>query len=136
MPENTLKKIDRVGLILLLGIVLLGHGPSYAASALVVPTTAGRAVTPQPTQHIDLGPDLYLRRIGTGAWVVSHVFPFLCNSLLVEMPDGTFVLAGTPCTPEATQLVLDWVKQQSGERKIVAINTGYHVDNLGETAPC
>jgi metallo-beta-lactamase class B len=90
-----------------------------------------RAVSPEVKQRIDLAPDLCLRQIGNGAYVIAHIFPFLSNSLLVEMADGTFVMAGTPCTPEATQAVLDWIKRQFGERKIVAINTGYHVDNLG-----
>jgi glyoxylase-like metal-dependent hydrolase (beta-lactamase superfamily II) len=47
------------------------------------------------------------------------------------MDDGTLVLAGTPYTAAATQIVLDWARRQFGGRKIVAINTGYHVDNLG-----
>jgi ABC-type branched-subunit amino acid transport system substrate-binding protein len=105
--------------------------PVDAGSGVQPEAEASRAVSPEVKQRIDLAPDLYLRQIGNGAYVVAHVIPFLSNSLLVEMADGTFVMAGTPCTPEATQKVLDWIKRQFGERKIVAIDTGYHVDNLG-----
>ena len=40
-------------------------------------------------------------------------------------------MAGTPYTPEATRQVLDWVEKNFGESKFTAIDTGYHVDNLG-----
>jgi ABC-type branched-subunit amino acid transport system substrate-binding protein len=102
-----------------------------ALSGVQPEAEVSRAVSPEVKQRIDLAPDLYLRQIGKGAYVVGHVFPGLSNSLLVEMPDGTLVMAGTPYTPEATQIVLDWIKREFGERKIVAIDSGYHVDNLG-----
>jgi glyoxylase-like metal-dependent hydrolase (beta-lactamase superfamily II) len=118
--------------ILWLGIALACLGPDAVAAPEVTPSTTGsRAVSPETKPRINLAADLYLRPMGTGAYVICHTFPWLCNSALVEMPDGTLVLAGTPCTPEATDLVLAWARQQFGERKVVAINTGYHVDNLG-----
>lgn len=92
---------------------------------------AARIVSTNVQQRIDLAADLYLRKIGAGAYVISHLAPWLCNSVLVEMSDGTLVMGGTPCTPEATKLVLAWSEQEFGKRKMVAINTGYHVDNLG-----
>lgn len=106
-------------LALALGLAA-GHAPA-----------AARAVSPQPSRRIDLAPDLHLRQIGEGAYVIVHVFPWPANSLLVEMADGTLVLAGTPYTPEATNTVLAWTRRRFGARQIVAINTGYHVDNLG-----
>jgi metallo-beta-lactamase class B len=90
-----------------------------------------KPVSPTPTGRIDLASDLYLRQIGEGAFVITHSYPWPANSLLVEMPDGTLVLAGTPYTPEATRAVLDWAKHKFGSRQVVAIDTGYHVDNLG-----
>ena len=41
------------------------------------------------------------------------------------------VLVGTPYTPEATRRLLDWARSRYGERRIVAVNNGFHVDNLG-----
>jgi len=90
-----------------------------------------RTVSPDFTQRIDLADDLYLRQIGDGAYVITYTFPWSANSLLVEMADGTLVLAGMPCTPEATRLVLDWAKSQFGSYKMIAIDTGYHSDNMG-----
>jgi metallo-beta-lactamase class B len=90
-----------------------------------------KTVSPEPTQRIELSDDLTLQQIGEGAYVITHRFPWAANSLLVEMEDGTLVMAGTPYTAEATQSVLDWIKQKYATRKVVAIDTGYHADNLG-----
>jgi metallo-beta-lactamase class B len=90
-----------------------------------------KTVSPTPVREITLAGDLSLRQIGDGAYVITHNYPWPANSLLVEMKDGTLVMAGTPYTPEATRAVLDWAKSQFGQRKIVAIDTGYHPDNLG-----
>lgn len=90
-----------------------------------------KSVSPEPTARIDLTDDLYLRQIGDGAYVITYTFPWSANSLLVEMEDGTLVLAGMPCTPEATRRVLDWAAGQFGARKLIAIDTGYHSDNMG-----
>ena len=93
-----------------------------------------RPVSPEAIARIDLAPDLYLRQIGDGAYVITHSYPWPANSLLVEMGDGTLVLAGTPYTPEATRLVLDWAAGEFGQRDWVAVDTGYHPDNLGGNA--
>ena len=90
-----------------------------------------RTVAPAVAATIELAPDLHLLRIGPGAFVVRHACPFVCNSVLVEMPDGTFVFGGTPGFPEAARLVLDWIVREHGPRPVVAIDTGYHFDNLG-----
>jgi metallo-beta-lactamase class B len=81
--------------------------------------------------HIDLGEGLYLRQIRADAFVVTHAFPWPANSLILEMENSDLVLAGTPYTPEAMETVLEWIRGHFGERNIVAINPGYHVDNLG-----
>jgi metallo-beta-lactamase class B len=124
---------SRLGLFgsLLFGVYLLCLGLAAAPPGPIPPAAVARAVTPEVKERLDLAPDLHLRRIGDGVYVVCHVFPWPCNSALVEMADGTLVMAGTPCTPQATDLVLAWSCKHWGERKMVGINTGYHVDNLG-----
>lgn len=104
--------------------------PAPTATSLPPTPTISRAVSPDAPKRIDLAEDLYLRQIGEGVFVVTHTFPWGSNSVLVAMADGSWVLAGSLNTPEATQLLLDWLKAQFGDVKVVAINTGYHVDNL------
>jgi metallo-beta-lactamase class B len=85
-------------------------------------------------QSIELDAGLRLRPVAKGAYEVTHQLPWPANSLLVEMADRTLVLVATPYTPEATRRLLDWARARFGERRIVAINNGFHVDNLGGNA--
>lgn len=85
-------------------------------------------------ETVDLEASLRLRPVASGAYEITHEFPWPANSLLVEMADRTLVLAGTPYTPEATRRLLDWARSHFGERRIIAINNGFHVDNLGGNA--
>lgn len=87
--------------------------------------------TPALLTHVDLNDELSLRQIREDVFVVTHAFPWPANSLIVEMANSDLVLVGTPYTPEATAEVLTWITNHFGKRNIVAINTGYHVDNLG-----
>ncbi len=82
-------------------------------------------------QRVNLNQDLHLKQIKNGVFVVTHEFPWPANSLIVEMDNGQLVLVDTPYTPEATRDLIAWLKLEFGERDIVAINTGPHVDNLG-----
>jgi hypothetical protein len=77
---------------------------------------------------------LFLRPLGGSVYVVTHVFPWPANSLLVEMADRSIVLVATPYTPAATHRLLTWAQARFGKRRLVAINNGYHVDNLGGNA--
>ncbi|SMP63966.1 metallo-beta-lactamase class B [Anoxynatronum buryatiense] len=79
----------------------------------------------------NIGSDLYAEKIKEGAYVINHEFPWPANSMVVEMGTGEIVLVDTPYTPEATHELLNWINQSFGDRKIVAINTGFHFDNLG-----
>ena len=113
-------------------VIGLLAGARAAGAPEVGPAAApARSVSPLPARRIDLADGLYLREIGDGAFVIVHACPWPANALLVAMPDGTLVLAGTPYTAAATRTVLDWARRQFGDGRIVAINTGYHVDNLG-----
>jgi metallo-beta-lactamase class B len=126
---------------LLLGIMFLAGCAANSASPVSSPTldlsthvaaTAQAAPsTPGSFVRIDLSEELYLRQIRKDAFVVTHVFPWPANSLIVEMANSDLVLVGSPYTPEATNEVLAWMTEHFGKRKIIAINTGYHVDNLG-----
>ncbi|MBI5566303.1 MAG: MBL fold metallo-hydrolase [Chloroflexi bacterium] len=95
------------------------------------PTQLAASRTPAAVTHVDLGEGLYLRQIRPDVFVVTHAFPWPANSLIVEMANSDLVLVGTPYTPAAMTEVLTWIAGHFGKRNIVAINTGYHVDNLG-----
>jgi glyoxylase-like metal-dependent hydrolase (beta-lactamase superfamily II) len=105
-----------------------------SAACATQSTPASRQVFPQPRGRIDLAPDLTIKEIGNGAFVVTHSFPWPANSLLIEMANSDLVIVGSTYTPEAMSSLLDWADAHFGRRPITAINTGYHVDNLGGNA--
>jgi metallo-beta-lactamase class B len=78
-----------------------------------------------------LNKDMIIREIQQGFYIVAHSFPWPHNSLLVEMQNSDILLVDTPYTPEATNELLKWEKIKFGNRNVIAINTGYHYDNLG-----
>jgi metallo-beta-lactamase class B len=127
-----IKTVLFVALLFPSTLTAAGCSASAPASAPEPSPTAAPAIGPDTDYpHIGLGEGLYLRRIRADVSVVTHAFPWPANSLVVEMENSDIVLAGTPYTPEAMEAVLQWIHGQFGDRKITAINPGYHADNLG-----
>jgi len=119
------KVISRPAPLVLVAMVFACAGPRLRQDP---------AVSPQPRPRVDIGPDLTVREIGNGAFVVTHSFPWPANALLVEMANSDLVVVGSTYTPEAMSSLLDWASARFGPRRITAIDTGYHVDNLGGNA--
>lgn len=75
---------------------------------------------------------LSIESIDEGVIVVNHKFPWDANSLILEMKNSDIILVDTPYTYDATKELVEWIYTQVGnDRNIIAINTGYHFDNLG-----
>jgi glyoxylase-like metal-dependent hydrolase (beta-lactamase superfamily II) len=125
-------------LALLLVLFSFGYqGCRHRAAA-----TTGAMPKPAATEHSQvavaktlererIGLDLYVSQLAEGAFLVTHEFPWPGNSLVVEMRNSDRVIVGSPYTPSAMADLLNWFDAHRGRRKTVAINTGYHVDNLG-----
>jgi metallo-beta-lactamase class B len=102
---------------------------------MMVLMAVGGVVNAQPDEAtLTLADDLTVRELEAGVYLITHAFPWPANSLLVEMADESLVLVDTPYTAEATAILFEWIDAQFGVRDIVAINTGFHVDNLGGNA--
>ena len=114
-----MKKILKWAFIL---IFLVGCAPKVETRSIDLPVA--------PETFIEITPDLKARHIQEGVFVITHSFPWEANSLAVVMDDH-LVLVDTPWTPEATQKLLLWLESQVGPKEIVAINTHFHLDNLG-----
>jgi metallo-beta-lactamase class B len=126
------KTIRLIAVLFASALAAAGCAAPTPASTLTPSLTAMPAIGPDTDfPHTDLGEGLYLRRIRQDVFVVTHAFPWPANSVIVEMENSELALAGTPYTPEAMETVLQWIRGQFGDRKITAINPGYHVDNLG-----
>lgn len=90
----------------------------------------GYSIPVDPAQRITIAEDLSVRHISEGVFEFTHSFPWPANSLAVVIGDQ-LVLVDTPYTPAATVQALDWLEETIGEKRIVAINTHFHIDNLG-----
>jgi metallo-beta-lactamase class B len=117
-------------------LLTLGSFLGVSQMSTLLPAYAGNALrpslTPSPVpEHFPIAEDLYGRQIREDVFIFTHEFPWPANSMLVVMGDGTLVLVDTPYTPQATEALVGWMRQEFGERDLIAINTGYHVDNLG-----
>jgi len=88
------------------------------------------ALAVDPEVVIQITPDMYVRHIQYGAFVFTHHFPWEANSLAVVSEDH-LVLVDSPYTPQVTQEILDWMATQVGAKQTQAINTHFHLDNLG-----
>jgi glyoxylase-like metal-dependent hydrolase (beta-lactamase superfamily II) len=76
--------------------------------------------------------DLSVEKVAEGVVMAVHAFPWAANSLAIEMEDSEIVLVDTPYTYEATKELVEWIRGLAGaQTKLTAINTGFHVDNLG-----
>lgn len=75
--------------------------------------------------------DLFLTKLSDTVYVVTHYFPWESNSLIVRASKDDIVLIDTPYDTSAAELLLNWVNTNMSPLKITAINTGFHIDNLG-----
>jgi len=80
---------------------------------------------------IRISDELTIEKIEEDVYIVIHSFPWPANSMLVRCAGDVLIWVDTPYNDEATEQVLDWIKTEFGEIRIVEINTGYHNDNLG-----
>jgi metallo-beta-lactamase class B len=97
--------------------------------ALLVPLCPAHADGDPDT--LELADDLTVTVLQDGVYRITHAFPWPANSLLVEVTGSDLVLVDTPYTAEATAILFDWIDDTFDGYDIVAINTGFHVDNLG-----
>jgi glyoxylase-like metal-dependent hydrolase (beta-lactamase superfamily II) len=82
-------------------------------------------------KRIVLSEHLCIIEIEKDAFVVTHSFPWPSNSLLIRASKSDYVLVNTLCDNQGARQLVDWMKNSFGEVNLVAINTGFHVDNLG-----
>lgn len=83
--------------------------------------------------EVVLSTELKINKLIDQVWVVTHSFPWESNSLIIKASDKELILIDTPYTNEATEQMLQFIEKEIKPKKITAILTGFHVDNLGGT---
>jgi glyoxylase-like metal-dependent hydrolase (beta-lactamase superfamily II) len=84
--------------------------------------------------QISITEDLYYTKLTNRAFIITHKFPWKCNSIFIYSPDSTGILIDTPNENSGTHDLLSWISSTFGNLNLVAINTGFHNDNLGGNA--
>jgi glyoxylase-like metal-dependent hydrolase (beta-lactamase superfamily II) len=103
--------------ITLLFTILLALSPASSATAT--------------ERRITLSENLSVTEFEKDVFVINHSFPWSSNSLLILTSKSDCVLVNTLCDNHGANLLVDWIKNNFGEVNMVAISTGFHVDNLG-----
>ena len=76
--------------------------------------------------------DLSVKEIEPGVYIAVHNFLGPANSLIIKYENGELLLIDTPLTDDATKELIDWVlRDDTSNVKITAVNTHFHMDNLG-----
>lgn len=100
--------------------------------ALLALHPAGGAMANE--KKITLNENLSVTEIEKDVFVVNHSFPWSSNSLLIRVSNSDCILVNTLCDNQGARMLVDWMKSSLGEVNLVAINTGFHVDNIGGNA--
>lgn len=76
--------------------------------------------------------ELVVKEIEPEVYIAVHYFFGDANSLIIKYKNGELLLIDTPYTDEATKALVDWIlKGDTANVKIIAVNTHFHIDNLG-----
>ena len=83
-------------------------------------------------EPIRISEDLTCTPLLEDVFLIRHYYPrFGSNSLFVALPGRKGVLIDTPNESSGTLALLGWIDSTFGRLELVAINTGWHQDNLG-----
>lgn len=82
-------------------------------------------------EQIDLAYNLMVSRIDSDVFVVTDRDFYSSNVLVVKVSDGSVVIVSSPFENLGTQTLMDWVTKTMKPKKVVAINTHFHLDGTG-----
>ncbi|MBN2715516.1 MAG: MBL fold metallo-hydrolase [Deltaproteobacteria bacterium] len=135
-PKLCLKCIWQILFLLsAVGIGACGHGPNPFPNVNdVTDNSDDKAVKAVDDAGFELDADLTVTQLLPDTFVVEHRFPWAANSLVMKVGPKKVLMVDTPYTPEATQRLIEWILQRYPNIQIEAVNTGFHVDNLGGNA--
>nr|AUT31173.1 beta-lactamase SPM-1 [cloning vector pBAD-kan-BlaP-SPM-1] len=103
--------------------------PFFAAFCL--PVFALEPLSAKSSDHVDLPYNLTATKIDSDVFVVTDRDFYSSNVLVAKMLDGTVVIVSSPFENLGTQTLMDWVAKTMKPKKVVAINTHFHLDGTG-----
>jgi glyoxylase-like metal-dependent hydrolase (beta-lactamase superfamily II) len=85
----------------------------------------------QNADQFDLAHNMTVTKIAPDSFVVTDRDFYSSNTLVVKTGDGTVVLVSSPFENLGTMTLMDWVIKTLSPKKMVAINTHFHLDGTG-----
>ncbi|MFO0595475.1 MAG: MBL fold metallo-hydrolase [Myxococcaceae bacterium] len=98
--------------------------------ALASACAAHRTTGARP-EKAPLRAGLSVRALAPETWVVTQDEAHSSNVLVARFSDGTVLLCSSPFDTDATRALLAWVRRELAPKRIVAINTHWHLDGTG-----
>jgi metallo-beta-lactamase class B len=120
-----------------LHVVALLLAAALGCSSPARPDPVGQKAVPSAPRidgELRIDPELVAREIAPGAYLVTHQPFHASNVLVVRMADSTLVICSSPFETEGTRALLRWLRQAFRPRRMVAINTHFHLDGTGGNA--
>lgn len=125
------KSMPFLGLGLLLPALALPVVPARATAPVAASKSAVQAPQKPAPAVTQIAPQLSVRQLEPGVFIINHAFPYPANMVLVEMKNHDLVLVDTTYTDAAANQLLDWIEKRFGKRRLIAISTHFHVDRIG-----
>jgi metallo-beta-lactamase class B len=117
---------------LLLTAACTREAPTLAPRRHDPPAAGAESPVAPSTERIR--PGLTVHAMARDAWVVTHEALHDSNVLVVRLPDETVILCSSPFDTDTTRALLAWLHTRLSPRRIVAINTHWHMDGTGGNA--
>jgi metallo-beta-lactamase class B len=87
------------------------------------------AAAPPPVKVASrINAELAVHKVAPDAYVITHEPFHESNVLVVRMGDGTLVICSSPFDNQAARAMVAWLRDTFRPRRIVAINTHFHLD--------
>lgn len=109
---------------LLLAALLAAPASAREAGLEAPPAESVSPASPAPAE-------IAVRILEPGAYVVTQLLPWSANALLVEAGADDLVLVDALWTPAAMRELLAWTGKRYPKRRLLAVNTHFHVDRTG-----
>lgn len=112
-----------------LAIVVMSPGAfaKREPPAVIKPST----IAAQSPETIKLDHNMEVKKIMEDVFMITDQDYRSSNILAVKMKDGTVFLASSSFEGVGTETLLTWVKKNLNPKRIVAVNTHFHMDGTG-----
>lgn len=79
----------------------------------------------------NIGLNMWVKEISKDIYVVSDLDFFHSNIMIARFSDNSVLIASSPYENKGTELLMKWTNKTLRPKKVIAINTHFHLDGTG-----